>query len=74
MSKKESVATEVAKTKEATEAKAAAKGSSGPKVAEGRSITSRRNILGPGTVVTEKDFRNGKEAIAAGLKNGTLVK
>lgn len=74
MSKKESVATEVAKTKGATEAKAAAKEATGPKVAEGRALTSKRGILGPGTVVTEKDFRNGKEAIAAGLKNGILVK
>ena len=56
-------------------AKKAAEGvTSGPKVAPGHSLTSRRHILGPGTFVTEADFVGGKARIAEFLKSGHLVK
>lgn len=43
-------------------------------VAEGKSITSQRGILGPGTAVSEKDVSGGKERLDELAKAGTLVR
>jgi hypothetical protein len=59
-----------AKAAAAKEAKAAAEGAKGPKVAPGISVTSKRKLLSEGTVVTEKDFVGGKADIEALLKSG----
>lgn len=60
---------------EAKVAKKAAEGvKSGPKVADGKSLTSKRGILGPGKFVTEADFVGGKERIQELLKSGHLTK
>lgn len=42
-------------------------------VAPGKSITSLRGVLGPGTVVSPKDFMHGQETIDHLLTRGTLV-
>jgi hypothetical protein len=42
-------------------------------VAEGRSITSQRGILGPGETVSPKDF-GGQERLDELVKAGTLVR
>lgn len=43
-------------------------------VAEGKSVTSQRGILGPGTTVSPKDFAAGQEGLDAHLAAGTLVR
>lgn len=48
-----------------------------PRVADGKSITSRRGILGPGEAVVPADFREdaeeGAKVIADQIERGTLV-
>jgi hypothetical protein len=43
-------------------------------VAEGRSLTSKRGILGPGATVSERDFSGGQGALDEHVKGGTLVR
>jgi hypothetical protein len=43
-------------------------------VAPGKSLTSSRGIIGPGTVVTAKDFQQGDQTIKELLESGSLVK
>ncbi len=42
-------------------------------VAEGRSVTSLRGLLGPGTVVSPEDFAGGRDALKALVDNGAVV-
>lgn len=43
-------------------------------VAKGRSCTSLRGILGPGTVVEPKDFRGGEQSLADMVRLGVVVR
>lgn len=43
-------------------------------VAAGKSLTSKKGILGPGAEVKAKYFENGKTVIEKFLANGILVK
>lgn len=68
-------ASTVERAKNAKIAKKAAEDvKSGPKVAEGKSLTSLRGIIGPGQIVTEADFKDGKATIEKFVKSGHLVK
>ena len=68
----EDAAKRAAQKKEAVAA--AAKEKSGPKIAPGKSVTSRRGILGPGTIVTPKDFARGQNQIDTFIESGHIVK
>jgi len=43
-------------------------------IAKGKSLTSKRGILGPGKEVKAEDLAGGKDAIAAFVKSGHIVK
>ena len=42
-------------------------------IGDGKSFTSKRGILGPGTEVTESDFTSGKEVIEKFVKSGHII-
>lgn len=64
----------VAKKEKPAETKPAETKPAGPCVAPGRSVTSLRGLLGPGTVVSARDFACGEESLQALIDCGAVVK